>query len=180
MKKIWIFWITSLLLAVSCVIVNRLFFRVSEMLRLEFAASAENMRIQMLTIGSSIQYRYYILKMNTIVDYGFLVAYSLLTFFSLKLFLDVFQISPKKWWVYVLSFGTGLLDAVENYFLLKTAIVQQEAYSPVFFWAVRIKWAFAIVPILLIPMILLYGLILLPLPWSRSNDLRRNSFSSIK
>jgi hypothetical protein len=98
--------------------------------------------------------------MNTLADYGFLLCYSLLTLFSLQLVLDVFQL-PVKLWVYLLAFSTGLADAVENYFLLKTAVTQQEAFSSIYFWAVRIKWAFAIVPVLLIPIVILYSLILL-------------------
>lgn len=161
MRKAWIFWIISLLLSVACLYINHHYFRMSEMIKLEFASTAGDMHKHIMAVGCSPECCYNVLKMNTIVDYGFLVFYSLLTYFSFKLFLDVFQLTSKAWWVYILSFSAGLLDAVENYFLLTTAIEQQEEFSWIFFWAVRIKWAFAIVPVLLIPMVMLYGLILL-------------------
>lgn len=161
MKKAWISWIISLLLTVICMYINQHYFRVSEMIKLEFSSTAGEMHKHIMAIGCSPECCYHILKMNIIVDYGFLAAYSLLAYFSFKLFLDVFQLSSKAWWVYILSFGAGVMDAIENYFLLTTAVRQQEEFSRIFFWAVRIKWAFAIVPVLLIPMIILYGLILL-------------------
>ena len=160
MRKDWIFWIISLVLAVVCIAINQYFFRVNEMIRLEFVSSAEQMHTYIMAAGCPPEQCYYLLRMNTIVDFGFLISYSLLTYFSLKLFIDVFQVS-RKLWVYILSFTTGLLDSIENYFLLKTAVENQEQFSLIFFWAVRIKWAFAIVPLLLIPMVMLYGLILL-------------------
>jgi hypothetical protein len=161
MKKDWIYWIISLLLSVVCIYVNHNYFLVTEMIQLEFSSIAEEMHKHIMAVGCSPECCYHTLKMNTIVDYGFLVSYSLLTYFSFTLFLDVFQLSAKAWWVYILSFGAGVMDAVENYFLLTTAVSQHEEFSLIFFWSVRIKWAFAIVPMLLIPMIILYGLILL-------------------
>jgi hypothetical protein len=161
MKKVWIFWIISLLLAIVFLAVNKYNFRVNEIVKLEFSPSAQMMHANIMAIGCSPGCCYNTLKMNTIIDFGFIVSYSLLTLFSFKLFLDVFQMNSKIWWVYILSFITGCLDIIENFFLLKTAVAQKEEFSFVFFWAVRIKWAFAIVPLLLIPIVLLYGLILL-------------------
>jgi hypothetical protein len=103
---------------------------------------------------------YQLLKMNTLIDYAFLVGYTLLTFFSFIIFLDVFQAAIKTW-VYILSLATGFFDAIENCFLLSTAIKEKEVYSWIYFWAVRIKWAFAILPVLLITIVLLYSLIVL-------------------
>jgi hypothetical protein len=160
MKKKWVFWIISLLLTIVCVFINQQYFPMKEMIKLEFASSPEDMSNHIMAIGLPPVSCYHILLMNTIVDYGFLVSYSLLTFFSFKLFLDVFQLSVKPW-VYFLSFMTGLLDAIENYFLIKTALAQEEIFSPVFFWAVRIKWAAALIPLLLIPIVMLYALLLL-------------------
>jgi hypothetical protein len=161
MKKDWIFWMISLVLVAACIYINRFYFRMDDMIKLEFASTPEGMKKYIMSVGCSPECCYHTLKMNTIVDYGFLISYSLLTLFSFKLFLEVFQLSAKKWWVYALSFIPGVLDAIENYFLLNTALNQQENYSVIYFWAVRIKWAFALVPVLLIPMVIIYGLILL-------------------
>jgi len=150
----------SLLLAVICMLVNYYYFRIAEIVKLEFASSAEQMHKYILSVGCSPACCYHVLLMNTITDYGFIIGYSLLTLFSLELFLEVFQL-PVKPWVYLLAFSTGLFDTLENLFLVKTAVTQHEAFSSFFFWTVRIKWAIAIVPILLIPMIILYGFLLL-------------------
>ena len=159
MKKIWIYWITSFLFAIGFLVIIRYFFPVHEMLKLQFASSAAAMHEYIMSIGPSPDC-YHILKMNTLADYGFLLSYAMLTYFSFRIFLDVFQIAVKPW-VYVLSFLPATLDAIENVFLLRMAINQQEEFSAVFFWIVRIKWAVAIIPLLLIPMILFYALILL-------------------
>jgi len=138
-------------------LVNYFFFRVPCIIELEFAGSAQKMRDCIAEIkGDS----YSILKYNTLVDYIFALSYSLLTLYSLIIFLDVFQIRIKAW-VYILAFTTGFLDCIENIYLLKTGIDRQEVFSSVFYYVVRVKWAFAIIPMLLIPMMMVYGIILL-------------------
>lgn len=160
MKKTWVFWIISLALTVLCIWVNRTQYRVEQMIPLEFASNAGEMQHFIITIDSEPQRCYEILYHNTLWDYGFLLSYSLLTLFSFKIFLDVFQLKIRAW-VYILSFITGLLDAVENYFLLRTGSLQQEQFSCIYYWAVRIKWGFAIIPVMLILMVIAYSLILL-------------------
>lgn len=160
MQKTWTLWIVALVLTVLCIWVNRTQYRVPQMIPLEFASSASQMHQFISTIDPDPQRCYEILYHNTLWDYGFLLCYSLLTLFSFKIFLDVFQLQLRNW-VYVLSFITGLLDAVENYFLLRTASLQQEQFSSIYYWAVRIKWGFAIIPAFLILMVLAYSVILL-------------------
>ena len=160
MQKTWTYWIISLALTVGCIWVNRTQYPVPQMIPLEFASSANQMQHFISTIDKDPQRCYDILYHNTLWDYGFLLSYSLLTLFSFNIFLDVFQLRLRNW-VYILSFITGLLDAVENYFLLRTASLQQEQFSGIYYWAVRIKWGFAIIPALLILMVLLYSLIVL-------------------
>jgi hypothetical protein len=159
MKKTWIAWIISLALTVVCMLINYFRFRVEHIIQLEFASNAQQMHDCIMRIAdNNPQYCYHILWWNTAWDYGFLLAYSLLTLFSFIIFLDVFQLVIRPW-VYVLSFITGMLDAVENYFLLCTGSLQQEQFSGIYYWAVRIKWGFAIIPILLIMMVILYGIL---------------------
>ncbi len=160
MKKVWIYWLLSLLLAITCTLINQHNYRINDIVKLEFSNSAAALHQNIMNIGNAPANNYYILKMNTIIDYGFIVCYSFLTFISFVLFLDVFQLPIKKW-VYILSFMVGFFDVIENWFLLKTAITQQEYYSTIFFWAVRLKWAFTIMPLLLVPIVFVYGLVLL-------------------
>jgi hypothetical protein len=154
MKKTWIYWIASLVFTIACIVVNSKVYFFPGMIKLEFANSANAMHNYIFPVG------YHLLQMNTIVDYAFIAGYSLLTFYSFAIFLNVFQAAIKPW-VYILSLATGFLDAIENVFLLATAIKEKEVYSWIYFWAVRIKWAFSIVPVLLITIILLYSLVVL-------------------
>lgn len=158
MKKTWIAWSLSLLAAVVCNQVMHRYWQVPAILPLEFAHSAAEMQQAIAkTPGAD---PYHVLLMNTWWDFGFLTAYSFTALFSFVLFFDVFQLRVRSW-VYVLAFSTGLLDALENTYLLATAIHHQEKFSLFYFWVVRIKWALAVVPFLMILMTILYGLILL-------------------
>lgn len=160
MKNTWLPWLISLLLTAICIFINHHFYFIENILQLEFAGSAERMQYYISTINQNTTQAYHILKYNTVWDYAFLLAYSLLTLFSFKLLFNILQF-PLNVWVYILSFITGLLDAVENYFLLITANNQQAYFSGIYYWAVRIKWAFAIMNVLLILVVLVYGISLL-------------------
>jgi hypothetical protein len=159
MKKIRIYWTVSLFFAILFLAINYFFYPIKKIVALEFSSSPEILQGYILGIGCDPSCCYHILKMNTIVDFGFIVAYSLLAYFSFRQLLDVFQIHF-GWWVYALSFIPGLLDVIENLFLLKTGMDEQVYFSWIFSWVVRLKWAFAIVPFLLIPIVMLYILVI--------------------
>lgn len=158
MKKTWIAWGLSLLATVACIWINHRYWAVPAILPLEFAHSASDM--QQAIDKTPAADPYHVLLMNTWWDFGFLTAYSLTALFSFVLFFDVFQLRLRTW-VYVLALGTGLLDALENTYLLASAIQHQPKFSLFYFWVVRIKWALAVVPFLMIGMVGIYGLILL-------------------
>lgn len=160
MKKIWTYWLISLLLAIACVVVNYSAFRVKDIIKLEFAPSAGYMHTYIMSGAAPTEDAYHTLMLNTIVDFIFIIAYSLLTLFSFKILLDLFQISGGLW-IYVLAFIPGIFDCVENVFLVLTAARHQEVFSRLYYYAVRIKWGFAIVPYLLILIIMIYGLVIL-------------------
>lgn len=161
MKKVWTYWWLSFGLSVCCIVINYNFFRVSEMIKLEFAPTPEKMVEYILsTFPSSVTKSYHTLLSNTVTDYIFIAAYTLLTFFSFKILLTLFDVSMGGW-VYIISIVTGLLDCMENNFLMNAAIRQQEEFSWLFRDIVRVKWAFAIIPVTLIPIVFIYGLIIL-------------------
>lgn len=161
MKKTWTYWWLSFGLAIVCLLINGIFFRVPAMIKLEFAPTPEKMVEYILnTVPSSVVESYHTLFFNTITDYVFIAAYTLLTFFSFKILLALFDVSTGGW-VYTISVVTGLLDCMENNFLMNAAIRQREEFSWLYQDIVRIKWAFAIIPITLIPVIFIYGLIIL-------------------
>lgn len=160
MKKIWTYWWLSFGLLICCLVINYNFFRVPEMIKLEFAPTPEKMTEYILsTLPSSVAESYHTLLYNTITDYAFIASYTLLTFFSFKILLALFDVSTGGW-VYIISVVTGLLDCMENNFLMNAAIRRQEEFSWLYRDIVRVKWAFAIIPITLIPVVLIYGLII--------------------
>lgn len=161
MKKVWIYWSLSLVFAIICLVINFSFFRVPEMIKLEFAPTPEKMVEYILSaVPCSMTESYHTLLCNTIIDYVFIVAYTLLTFFSFKILLSLFDV-PIGRWVYIISAITGLLDCMENNFLMNAAIRHREEFSWLYRDIVRVKWAFAIIPITLIPVVFIYGLIIL-------------------
>ena len=160
MKKTWIYWWLSFGFALGCLLINSIFFRVPDIIKLEFAPGPEKMSDYILNIAPTAMESYHILLCNTITDYVFIVAYSLLTFFSFKIMLTLFEVSIGGW-VYLISVVTGLLDCMENNFLMNAAIRHREEFSWLYFYIVRFKWAFALIPITLIPVVLTYGLIIL-------------------
>lgn len=158
MKKPWILWLISLACAAACMLVMHKYYLIKNILPLEFAPSAADMKTWVNTIDPNPANAYRILLLNTCWDYGFLISYTLLTFFSFLLIRNLFALSIKPG-LYLVAFIAGIFDMVENYFLLQTALHQQENFSMVYFWAVRIKWCFAIVNVLLVVTAIISGLL---------------------
>jgi len=160
-KKLWMGWVASLLFSLACVGTMIFIYTVSEMFKLEFSRCEDDMRSTILAIKPNDPVASYsILKMNTLADYGFIIGYSMLTLFSLKLLLNGLELKNNSWWVYAIAFATGFWDSIENIYLLKSSIQQQACFSSLFFWSVRIKWGFSIIVFLLVPFISIYGFIL--------------------
>ncbi|MEP7377684.1 MAG: hypothetical protein ABI675_30045 [Chitinophagaceae bacterium] len=160
MKRTWIAWGVAMLICVAFVILIKYFFPVPRILNVEFATTRQYMLEHILAGQSSQEVAFNTLKMNTILDFGFIIGYSLLTFFSLKIILDVFQLTLRNW-VYVIAFTAGVFDVLENIFLIHVATTGLTEPSLFFIWVVRLKWATAIVPLLVIPVVLVYSLIIL-------------------
>lgn len=159
MKKTWIGWSVSLILFIVASFVNLYFFRVPNILAIEFARTTADMHNCITTIADSLEESYRILYLNTLVDYFYLTAYTLLIVFSFRITFEAFEITKNKW-LYVFAVIPGVLDAVENVFLLQTALQQKEVLSWVYIWAVRIKWGAAIFPFMLVPIVMVYGLVI--------------------
>lgn len=159
MKKTWIGWSVSLILFIVASFVNLYFFRVQNILAIEFARTTVNMHDCIKEIAGNLEESYRILYLNTLVDYFYLIAYTLLIVFSFRITFDAFDITKSKW-LYVLAVIPGVLDAVENIFLLQTALQQKEVLTWVYIWAVRLKWGAAILPFMLVPIIMVYGLVI--------------------
>lgn len=157
MKKYWYKWLLFLLIATICQVVSKFYFPIPEIIKLEFSTTAQLMLTNILSIAPTPEGCFYILKYNTIIDYVFLISFTLLLFYSCKILLTSFNY-PMNSWIIVLCLATGFFDIIENYFLLKSAILNIANFSKIYFWAVRIKWIFSIVPIIIIPITFIYGL----------------------
>lgn len=156
MNKNWLGWIISLILVIVASFVNLHYFQVPNIIAIEFARDASTMseRINENPDG------YLALLFNTIVDYGYILAYTSLILFSIKITLDGLEAKSARWF-YWLGVLPGAMDAIENGFLLRTAIWHQETISWLYIFVVRIKWGAAILFYMLVPIVMLYGLIIL-------------------
>jgi len=159
MKKIWVGWIVSLILFIVAAYVNLHFFKVKDILAIQFARTTFDMHSCITAIADSPAESYRILYFNTLVDYFYLIAYTLLILFSFRITFDAFDIADNTL-LYVLAVVPGVFDSIENIFLLQTARQQKEVLSWVYIWAVRIKWGAAIFPFMLVLIVMVYGLII--------------------
>ncbi|MFM2360536.1 MAG: hypothetical protein RLY16_2529 [Bacteroidota bacterium] len=157
MKNNWIKWWICLLGGLTTQWINKLYYPVKNILPLEFARNENDMLNQVMAIASSANQSFDVLWYNTLVDCFFLVIYTLLFYYSVKILLAGFQQAFKQWMVFLIV-ATGFWDIIENYFLLTTAIRQQINFSMIYFWSVRIKWMFAVLPGIIVPAAILFGI----------------------
>jgi hypothetical protein len=159
-KKYWIYWLVSLGFFLLCALINSFYYEISTIIQIEFAPSAQVLEGYIRQLSADMPSNYRLLQMNTIVDCGFLTGYSLLTLFSFKLLFATLQFRM-PWWIYILALITGCLDLIENIFLLITAHRQQPLFSMFYYEVVRLKWGFGLIAFTLIPVIIVYGLVIL-------------------
>jgi hypothetical protein len=160
MSKIWLGWVVSLILVVVAGLVNVHYFPMHNIIAIELARDPLTMceRIQANALQPAAAY--HLLLGNTLVDYGFILAYTSLILFSVRITLDALEAGGGRWF-YWLGVLPGLMDAIENGFLITTALRQHETISWFYVFVVRIKWGVAILFYMLIPVVMLYGLIIL-------------------
>jgi hypothetical protein len=157
-KTNWLNWSLCLTVAIASQIVSKLYFPIPDIIKLEFSSSAAILQDNINAISFSPERSYSILKYNTIIDFVFIAAFTLLTYYSGKIILASINY-PMKLWMIILCGATGFFDIIEDYFLLSSALEHGANFSMIYFWAVRIKWAFSVVPIVLVPTAILYGLV---------------------
>jgi hypothetical protein len=90
------------------------------------------------------------LRVNTLLDFVFILTYTALFFFALKGLLDLFGAVPN----YLLLLGVaslpGVLDVVENIFILQFLDRDfSTSYFEVYYWCVHVKWTLVVIFILL-------------------------------
>lgn len=84
------------------------------------------------------------IKYNTYYDFLFIIIYSLLFYFTYRVFQTSMRISKSKFWI-ILCFIPGILDIIENLLLLYLLNDNSNNFIfNVFWFIVRAKWTFVI------------------------------------
>lgn len=99
------------------------------------------------------------LRLNTQLDFAFLLSYSLVFYFALVYWLS--KIPAARDWsqVPLLAFIPGVLDVVENLFILNFLNNDfTTKYFSLYYWCVHIKWG--LIPFLLLPSLGLLALVI--------------------
>lgn len=160
MRKIWITWLAGVALFILATYVNTHYFRVENILDIEFATTNTTLGDCIHEISPNATTAYQRLLQNTIVDYVYLLAYTLVLIFSVVLTLDALELKTSKW-MFAICILPGLMDLIENAYLIATAVNQQPSISWFYVLVVRIKWAVAIPFFMLFPVVVIYGLVIL-------------------
>ncbi len=96
--------------------------------------------IQLIAPENSIDLGW--LKINTLIDYLFLVAYSSVFFFSTKWLLENFNFSGRLLLLPFIWFLPAIFDAIENLYILSFCGGDfRESSFSIYYTVVRIKWA---------------------------------------
>ncbi len=110
-------------------------------------------------------------KNNTYFDFVFIIAYSFLFYYSLRVFEGTLSLKLRPWF-FIVCFIPGIFDIVENlcglYLVdLIGSDTNKNASSIfyVFYWFVRLKWVFVIFFILMTLTISLYYLVFTMEKW---------------
>ncbi|EZH75633.1 hypothetical protein ATO12_02260 [Aquimarina atlantica] len=105
-------------------------------------------------------------KTNTYYDFVFIIAYSFLFYYSLRVFEHTLSLTLKPW-LFIVCFIPGLFDYIENIsgLFLVDLIGNDSGKNAsnifyVFYWFVRLKWVFVIFFILMTVTISLYYFVL--------------------
>ncbi|PKV51297.1 hypothetical protein ATE84_3372 [Aquimarina sp. MAR_2010_214] len=101
-------------------------------------------------------------KNNTYYDFVFIIAYSFLFYYSLKVFENTLSLTLKPWF-FIICFIPGFFDVIENLsglylvdFIGNDSSKDASNMFSVFYWFVRLKWVFVIIFILMTLTIFLY------------------------
>ena len=154
-SRYWLHWSISfvLMLAVALLMTQSDYFSVPDLMRIEFASDTGTLfgLIQPYETGD-----YNPLYNNTLLDFGYMLAYTLLFYFSGLVLWDLLEFRQRRWLAGLLL--PLLFDLVENVLLLQMIGRPPEQYCcfELFAIAVRLKWAFAIPGAILTIIVLMY------------------------
>lgn len=152
-SNFWKHWLASLLLVMG-VGMFMLFYppvQVPDLIAIEFAPSAFDLS-RLIQKINYIRPLYY----NTLTDFIFIFAYTLLFYFSGRILCDLLEFYQTQW-LFLFSLPM-LCDMIENFLLIDMLLAIPEDYSAFcfFYWAVRLKWLLVIPGILSALLVLLF------------------------
>ena len=146
-SRLWLLaFLGTVLMAVLMTVIENL--KVTNILKIEFSGSMD--AFQHLVQGQEDK-----LQANTLLDFLFVVVYTLLFLVSLKVSALSLQTDLKKRY-YVICLLPGFFDIIENVSLLDLLDHRRASSFEWFYTAVRVKWALVIPFILMVLSILLY------------------------
>ncbi len=149
-SRFWKHWALSLAaFIILAFIMTRIpFFAVDNLLAIEFAPNAQAFNALITDVE--------LVRRNTYIDFGFMLAYTAMFYFSGRVLYDLLQFTTRKLlFVLLLPF---LFDAVENLLLLQMLGKAPEDYLSfwTFYYAVRLKWFFVVPGSIVSLMVLLF------------------------
>ena len=155
-SKYWKHWAISLLLmlGIGYAMKNFCCFSVPNLIAIEFAHTAPDLQEM---IAPYLKAECNVLNNNTLLDFGFMVGYTLAFYFSGRIICDLLEFRWRKWlFVLLLPF---VFDFAENLLLLHS---MKNGVSDInftaFYIAVRLKWLLVIPAFLLLITVALYQL----------------------
>jgi len=151
-SRFWKHWLASLLASgILVLVLTRIsYIEVENLLTIEFASDATVFENLVNTADN--------LERNTYIDFLFMIGYTALFYFSGRVVYDLLQFTSRKL-LFILFFPL-IFDLVENVLLLQMlgkSSVDYLSFST-FYYAVRLKWLFAIPGTIVLIITLFYHL----------------------
>lgn len=157
MKKQWIYFLLALIgLSVSSYFMRNKY-EIKNLLAIEFASSESVMQEAIEAIPGESSEKFMLLRNNTYWDFIFIIFYSLLGIVSFRIIADEFG-AKLSLVIIIVILLPGLLDVVEDIYLLLSASRGKAVFDMLYFWAVHIKWGLSTILLTFIPITILFGL----------------------
>lgn len=151
-SRFWKHFVASLVLfaLVGYVMTQIPYFGVRTLIAIEFAPDVQ--------IFHALVANTHNLQQNTYIDFFFILAYTALFYFSGRVVYDLLQFATQK--LLFLLFLPLLFDVIENLLLLQMLDKAPEDYFSfcLFYYAVRLKWLFAIPGTIVVLLVVFYHL----------------------
>ncbi|WP_420601493.1 hypothetical protein [Flagellimonas sp.] len=146
-SRLWLVSLLGVITVILLMVVNK-DLRVCNILEIEFSDSTES--FLNLVKGQESNVRH-----NTLVDFVFILAYTILFWMSLKVVILSLQTDLKRTY-YLLCLLPGIFDVVENLSMLNVLENQDSFSFKMLFLSVRLKWGIVIPFMLMTLTILLF------------------------